>query len=128
MRSALIQKLSSEFFLTILIILLIPVILVAMIPVLIFYGVADTINWFRMPKLERIRRRKVEKAACLAFEIASDKKASGGTVLEYNNDHCIVRVCYGNTRPPQRTYFLFNYEREDCIEVKDYAGDKAIWR
>jgi hypothetical protein len=23
---------------------------------------------------------------------------------------------------------LLNYEREDCIEVNDHAGDKAIWR
>jgi hypothetical protein len=100
--------------------------MIVLIPLLPCLAMRNAVRWLRMPKLERVRRREAEKAACMAFSAKKGEKPRGETVIEYNDDHCIAKVWYVNDRLSSYAYFCYSFEQKSCVEINYYRRDQPL--
>ncbi len=73
---------------------------------------------------KRERKRKAIEFASRYFETISGQKVilSMCKIIATEDDRCVVRLCCGNSRPPQRKYYAV-YDRSG--EVTELTFDEA---
>lgn len=84
--------------------------------------------WLRTQKAEWLRRRRAKQVAIQAFQQSIERRPAWASIIGVESNRFVVRVCFGNTRPPHRAYFGVNWETLACERLEDYDGDRAIWR
>jgi hypothetical protein len=90
-------------------------------------------NWLRCWRDERARVRDAERRALAAFEATGRGRGYMMWVVRADERETVIRVCFGDTRPPHRSWFLVPSELGAPVRELSYdevvpMGESTAWR
>jgi hypothetical protein len=91
------------------------------------------IAWLRRRGAERKRIREAERRALAAFQATGRGRGYMTWIVRSDAGETVVRVCFGDTRPPHRSWFLVPLEPDAPVRELSYddvvpMGESKVWR
>jgi len=77
-------------------------------------------GYFKRVLKNRKRQREAVHTAIRYFENAAQRKAirAMSRIIATEKNRCIVRVCYGDTRPPHRNFYAIYDSPQEITELE----------
>lgn len=97
-------------------------------------GAAGVIAWFRRWRAENARVRDAERRALSAFRDSRGHAGFGAWIVRRTEDETVVRVCFGDLRPPRRAWFAVPASAGAPVrelswdEVSPMGEGERVWR
>lgn len=88
-------------------------------------------KWLQHRIKKSSRKREALKRATEVFELEKNESSHQGlsSIIDYNEIRCIVRICYGHTKPPRRAFYSVPLEGKikelNFNEVTQYGEE--LW-
>lgn len=91
------------------------------------------IAWLRRRAAGRKRIRSAERRALAAFQETGRGRGYSPWIVRSDARETIVRVCFGDTMPPRRSWFLIPVEPDAPVRELTYdevvpMGESTAWR